>query len=858
MSRLRPIERVLVALLLLIGVGTSAPAWGRDAGSDAAIDTGIVGSVVDSLSRDPVVGATVRVRELGRARVTDLEGRFRFPAIEPGQYTIEVRHVAFRPLDTPLFVVVDHPALDVTIALSPRFYSVGEIVTRDSTLTVLTGAERAAYTAPRSVLAAFPIDELVDILELLPGVLVNGGRPFFRGVGFEQVTPLLDGVPAREPILGEWILPPPNAILNAELVSEAIGAEAGFALAGVMNFRLAEGGEVWRGRARVDQDRLTFGASESRRTDVLELSASGPTPIRPLLASFSYQGQATDTELAFDHARPEQTILGLRAGRRMNGREVGSAKFTLRPVGRSWKAAASVTHAEHREKRYHDSYSRRGWVGVDAALDRYTTYLSDPADADSAVYFDAPAAIPTFFGHSTLAIATYQTALAPKAHLRLHLVYGHHRRDTGFAGRHFDDDGELREWVRTELTSPAHQLEWYYATHGYAPQYDWRRSDEGGLGAALHLHPAPEHDFKVGSHVMAGSHRAMWIRPPLGLGSSFDYALHAVDGYSYIEDTWRTDRFSSLQLSMRHVYRNLDRAGRRLRAARWAPAVRFQQPMTDADAMHVQAGVNYQFPTLQGSFVDREQLDTAPALVAQKLRFFEAGLQHHFSRALAAYLGGYWREYSDVVFATRTPTEFEAAFGSRNDDPVPIIESTGVEAVLDHRVSIDLIAQYSFTLSGTDLAERQAPWSRRAHAQGWMHWTPRAEFEATAVGRWQSGQPYSICIESRGCSDRNRIEGRLPHEYTIDLAGHVVPRRIRRLRLALAVRNLLGSRFPRFDFGTAPMAVRADNFIAYYDREGSPDGYILRSGQFEFVGHVKNPAARSEGRSVRLSATCEF
>src|SRR5687767_12214154 len=67
------------------------------AASGAAQTTGAVaGRVVDAATRQPVVGARVRLPRIGRETVTDARGIFRLTSIPPGDHTVTLSRLGYR------------------------------------------------------------------------------------------------------------------------------------------------------------------------------------------------------------------------------------------------------------------------------------------------------------------------------------------------------------------------------------------------------------------------------------------------------------------------------------------------------------------------------------------------------------------------------------------------------------------------------------------------------------------------------------------------------------------------------------------------------------------------------------------
>jgi hypothetical protein len=281
--------------------------------------------------------------------------------------------------------------------------------------------------------------------------------------------------------------------------------------------------------------------------------------------------------------------------------------------------------------------------------------------------------------------------------------------------------------------------------------------------------------------------------------------------------------------------------------------------MTHTDALSVQVGSSYQFPTLRGYFgLDPET--TGIDLRAQRLRFAEVGMQHHFSRHAVLFLGAHQREYTDVVFSDQSPTEVESAFGTRRVPPPGFLETRGIEAVFDHQFHPRLVGQLSVVLSRTLQDEGvKVPWSRRAVIRNWVSWNSGTGWVATVSGDWNSGRPYSICLKPRGCRDSELREGTLPDLFNTDLAlrwgqrvGNIS------LDLRAEIYNLFDRRIPRYEFSAYPTQIGSDNFLAYYHDTGRTDGYVRASGNQSFYFELDNPETRTAGRSFVLGVSAGF
>ncbi len=78
----------------------------------------VTGTVVDSLSGEPIRLAVVRVAESGNSQLSTDAGRFRLELV-PGRWTVDVRRVGYRPVSIPLSVGSDSLHLVVRLAARP-------------------------------------------------------------------------------------------------------------------------------------------------------------------------------------------------------------------------------------------------------------------------------------------------------------------------------------------------------------------------------------------------------------------------------------------------------------------------------------------------------------------------------------------------------------------------------------------------------------------------------------------------------------------------------------------------------------------------------------------------------------------
>jgi hypothetical protein len=174
----------------------------------AAQGSGTVqGRVLDSLSRQPLAGITVRVTGASRATRSDVAGRFTIAGIDAGTHAIDATSPGFRAKSATVVVAAGGTS-EVEILLARS------IAILDAAVSTATVPEREAFLARPNVgattlgvrtMGAVPrLGEAdpVRVVQLLPGVLAKNDLSAgmnVRGGEADQNLVLLDGHPIYNP-----------------------------------------------------------------------------------------------------------------------------------------------------------------------------------------------------------------------------------------------------------------------------------------------------------------------------------------------------------------------------------------------------------------------------------------------------------------------------------------------------------------------------------------------------------------------------------------------------------------------------------------------------------------------------------
>jgi len=243
----RGVGRALLAALVVAAL-SALPAL-------AATDGELSGFVVDQAGM-PVQGVRVVLtspQQIGGARteLTTPEGEFKFPALEPGEYTVVLSHVSYRGFTEEKIQV-----------------GIGARLTRDYVLEAVEAAEGATTKQAVKVVATAPVvdstrvslgtsirSELTDrtvtgrsyqdVAELAPGVVDNGsGNPTIHGGSSYSNQYLLDGLNITDPTTNTFATNFNfDAIGEVQVLTGGMDAEYGSTAGGIINIVTKSGGD---------------------------------------------------------------------------------------------------------------------------------------------------------------------------------------------------------------------------------------------------------------------------------------------------------------------------------------------------------------------------------------------------------------------------------------------------------------------------------------------------------------------------------------------------------------------------------------------------------------------------------------
>lgn len=194
----KPLQTILI-LAFIFSLAAIAYAQGRQTGT-------IYGLVVDE-EGNPLPGATVTLTGTGlmgqRTYITSEAGRFRFPALSPGEYQIRVEMPGFKTIVRKGLIVRVGQTTEVKIEMPmSAIEEEVEVVAESPVVDVKSSKASINYSA--EFIASIPMNrDLYDIQNSIPGAIADGAEyrrtSSILGGTVRSALYALDGVPMNDP-----------------------------------------------------------------------------------------------------------------------------------------------------------------------------------------------------------------------------------------------------------------------------------------------------------------------------------------------------------------------------------------------------------------------------------------------------------------------------------------------------------------------------------------------------------------------------------------------------------------------------------------------------------------------------------
>ncbi|MEE9443149.1 MAG: TonB-dependent receptor [candidate division Zixibacteria bacterium] len=208
---------------------------------------GLIGTVVDTLTGEPLSWATVKLVGTQRQLKADASGRFEFANLAPDSYSLRVSRVGYESRILTNLTLASNQITQITVELTPKKVTVKSIVVIPGSYSIMGEEPVVHQTLSRAEIATVPQvgDDFFRAVRRLPGMCGTDYSSKFeiRGGEFEEVLVTLDGLEISEPFHmkdfdgGAVSVVDVATVEGVDLMTGGFPARYGDKMSGVFNIR---------------------------------------------------------------------------------------------------------------------------------------------------------------------------------------------------------------------------------------------------------------------------------------------------------------------------------------------------------------------------------------------------------------------------------------------------------------------------------------------------------------------------------------------------------------------------------------------------------------------------------------------
>jgi hypothetical protein len=211
---------------------------GTDQNRRVKSQSNIYGSIINKVSGEPMIGATVYINELKKGTITDVNGEFLLKLM-PGEYTLRVSHMAMKEMTLGVKVLSSGP---LNLELENELVELEEVTVSDrrqtNTGSMLMGLERISSKSIKEIPLVLGEKDVLKVAQMLPGVQsVGEGASGFnvRGGSADQNMIYINNIPVYRTshLFGFFTAFNPDIVSDFTLYKNNIPASYGGRIASV-------------------------------------------------------------------------------------------------------------------------------------------------------------------------------------------------------------------------------------------------------------------------------------------------------------------------------------------------------------------------------------------------------------------------------------------------------------------------------------------------------------------------------------------------------------------------------------------------------------------------------------------------
>jgi outer membrane receptor protein involved in Fe transport len=217
----------------------------------AANAQSIKGKVTDAITKEPMVGTTVVLKETGKSQFLQLDGFFTFKNLKTGEYTLEFRFVSYKTKQIKV-TVTEGKATIVNVSMEPNTQelNVVSIVDNENSTdkrarTLEKNANQVVNIVSAKSIELSPDITVANVMQRVSGVTIErsnsgeGRYPIIRGMEKRYINTLINGIKIPSPDQKSRFIPldlfPAELLERLEVSKTLTPSMEGDAIGGTIN-----------------------------------------------------------------------------------------------------------------------------------------------------------------------------------------------------------------------------------------------------------------------------------------------------------------------------------------------------------------------------------------------------------------------------------------------------------------------------------------------------------------------------------------------------------------------------------------------------------------------------------------------
>ncbi|MGZ3757809.1 MAG: TonB-dependent receptor domain-containing protein [Mucilaginibacter sp.] len=211
----------------------------------------IKGKVTDAVTKEPMIGTTVLLKETGKTSIVQLDGNFYFKNLEPGVYSLELRFVSY--VTKQVKVTVGNSKITLlNVAMEPSTRELSsvsitgnDVSTDKRSRTLEMNANQVINVVSSQNIQLSPDITVANVMQRISGVTIErstsgeGRYPIIRGMEKRYINTLVNGIKIPSPDNKNRFIPldlfPAELLERLEVSKTLIPSMEGDAIGGTIN-----------------------------------------------------------------------------------------------------------------------------------------------------------------------------------------------------------------------------------------------------------------------------------------------------------------------------------------------------------------------------------------------------------------------------------------------------------------------------------------------------------------------------------------------------------------------------------------------------------------------------------------------